>query len=77
MKINKLTYEETISELEKILEDLERDECTLDESIDKFKKGIELYNHCNGLLEKAEGEVKILLKDDNGNMIDTEFPMEG
>jgi exodeoxyribonuclease VII small subunit len=77
VKINKLTYEETISELESILEDLEKDECTLNESIEKFKKGIELYNHCNGLLIKAEGEIKILLKDDNGNMDEVEFPMEG
>lgn len=77
MKIIDLTYEETISKLENILEDLEDDECTLNESVDKFKKGVALYNHCNNLLSKAEGEIKILLKDDNGNMVDVEFPMEG
>lgn len=77
MEIDNLTYEETISELESILGDLEADKCTLNESIDKFKKGVSLYNHCNSLLSKAEGEIKILLKDDNGNMIDVEFPMEG
>ena len=77
MKKSKLTYEETISELESILEDLEGDGCTLNESIDKFKKGMELYNYCNDLLSQAEGEIKILLKDDNGNIVDAEFPMEG
>ena len=77
MKNKDLTYENAILKLESILEELEDDSCTLDESIDKFKKGIELYKYCNNLLHKAEGEVKILLEDKEGNMIDIEFPMEG
>ncbi len=71
------TYEEAILKLEAILKELEDDSCTLNDSIDKFKKGVELYNYCNELLSKAEGEIKILLKDDNGDMLDVEFPMEG
>lgn len=77
MKNKNLTYEDAILKLESILEELEEDGCTLDESINKFKKGIELYNYCNNLLYKAEGEVKILLEDKEGNMLDIEFPMEG
>ena len=77
MKNKDLTYEDAILKLESILEELEEDGCTLDESIDKFKKGIELYNYCNSLLYKAEGEVKILLEDKEGNMLDIEFPAEG
>ena len=77
MDISKLTYEETIARLENILGDLESEECTLSESMDKFKAGIILYDHCNYLLSKAEGDIKILLKDDKGNMVDMEFPMEG
>lgn len=77
MKIDKLSYEETLTELEKILKDLEADECTLNDSVDNFKKGIALYNHCNELLSKAEGEVKIVLKDSNGDIKDEEFSMEG
>ncbi len=72
-----LTYEEAIAMLESILKELEDDSCTLNESVDKFKKGVELYNYCNELLSKAEGEIKILLKDDNGDLKDVEFPMEG
>lgn len=77
MKIDNLSYEETLIELEKILRELEGDEYTLNESIDKFKKGISLYNHCDKLLSKAEGEVKIVLKDNKGNITDEEFLMEG
>lgn len=77
METNNLPYEEAVSKLEKILKDLENDDCTLNDSLDKFKKGIELYNYCNNLLSKAEGEIKILLRDDGMNMKEVEFPMEG
>lgn len=77
METNNLSYEEAVSKLEKILKDLENDDCTLNDSLDKFKKGIELYNYCNNLLSKAEGEIKILLRDDGMNMKEVEFPMEG
>lgn len=63
MEEKKLSYEEALQELEKILIDLEDDDCTLNESIEKFKKGIELYKYCNNILKAAEGEVKILLGD--------------
>ncbi|MDU5080017.1 exodeoxyribonuclease VII small subunit [Tissierella carlieri] len=77
MKNKDLTYEEAILKLESILKELEEENCTLNDSLDKFKKGMDIYNYCNELLSKAEGEIKILLKDDNGNMVDIEFPMEG
>lgn len=77
MEINNLSYEEAVSKLEKILKELEEDDCTLKDSLDKFKKGIELYNYCNELLSKADGEIKILLRDDGINMTEVEFPMEG
>ncbi|MBU5254876.1 exodeoxyribonuclease VII small subunit [Tissierella praeacuta] len=76
MKNKKLTYEEAISQLEGILKELESYDCTLDESMDKFKKGIELYNYCNELLSEKEGEIKILLKDNNGEMTEMDFPVE-
>lgn len=72
-----LTYEEAMSKLELILKELEEDNCTLDESIKKFKDGVQLYNYCNELLNRAEGEIKILLEDEKGELLDEEFPMEG
>jgi len=58
------TFEEAIDELELTVKQLENGDLTLDESLNKFQKGIELYKHCYELLNKAEGQVKILL--DNG-----------
>ncbi len=58
-----LSYEDALKELEYIIEKLERNESSLDKSIEIFKNGIELYKYCNSLLSNAEGEVKILLND--------------
>lgn len=64
MDISKLTYEEAIKELEKILDLLENNDCSLEESIDYFKRGIELHKYCNNILNKTEENIKILLVDD-------------
>lgn len=71
-----MSYEEAIKELEDILEDLEREDITLEDSLKKFKRGVALYNYCNGILKDMEGEVKILLEDDEGNMTEEDFQME-
>ena len=76
MKNNDLTYEKAIKELEEILEDLENDNLSLNESLEKFKRGIALYNHCNEILNHAEGEIKILLKDEEGSFQEEDFDME-
>lgn len=59
-----LTYEEAIEELEQILQDLEEDNLTLKESMDKFKRGIKLYKYANEILKGMEGEIRLLVKDD-------------
>lgn len=59
-----LSYEEAMKQLEEIIENLEKEE-TLEETLKQYKKGINLYNYCSEILKKAEGEVKIILKDKN------------
>lgn len=71
-----LTYEEAVKELEEILEELEGETLSLNDSLDKFKKGITLYNYCNNMLNKVEEEVKVLLKDENNNLNEEDFKME-
>lgn len=76
MKIEDLTYEEALKELEDIVEELEKNQLTLEESLEKFKRGVELYKYCNRVLTQIEGEVKILLKDDYGNLDEDDFFVE-
>ncbi|MDR7856150.1 exodeoxyribonuclease VII small subunit [Tissierella sp.] len=77
METNSLTYEEAVSKLESILKELESGNCSINDTIEKFKNGVELYNYSNDLLLKAEGEIKILLKDDGRSMKEVLFPTEG
>lgn len=57
-----LTYEDAMEELEKIIENLENEE-SLGETLKLYKKGIELFNYCSQILKKAEGQVKVIIKD--------------
>ena len=76
MEIKNLSYEDAIIELEKILEELELDECTLAESLVRYKKGILLYRHCNQILSGVEGEVKVLLADEKDILDELDFLRE-
>lgn len=64
MDVNKLSYEDAIKELENIISFLEKEDYSLSDAMDKFKSGVEIYKHCNTVLSKAEGEIKILLGDE-------------
>ena len=49
-----LTYEQAYNKLEDILEKLESKSTSLDESLSLYEEGINLYKHCNKLLEDAQ-----------------------
>lgn len=76
MNKDNLSYEKAVEELELILNKLESGELPLKDSLENFKRGIELYNYCNKILKDIEGEVKILLKDENGNLNEEVFNLE-
>ena len=50
----KLTFEESLAKLEVIVKELENGTLTLDESIKKYQKGIELSAECKKMLEEAK-----------------------
>lgn len=65
---DKIGFEEAIEELEKIVNQLESGELSLEESIKAFEKGIELSKLCRKKLEKAEDRVKKLLEKTDGSV---------
>lgn len=77
MEDKKISYEDALKELEDIVGKLELDESSLNESVEMFKKGVELYKYCNSLLSKAEGDVKLILSDSDDSLIETDFFEEG
>ena len=65
-----LTFESSLAELEKTIEQLEEDELTLDTSLELFEKGITLIRTCNTHLKKAQGKITELLKGENGEFVE-------
>ena len=54
------TFEESMAELEKIVEKLEKGDCPLDEAVKLFEQGVKISNECNTALDNAEQKIKIL-----------------
>lgn len=71
-----LTYEEAYEELEKLVDSMENDDLTLEESLKKYKRGIELYKYLNKILNTMEGEIKILLEDKENGITESDFDLE-
>lgn len=71
-----LSFEEAINELEKTVNELEVEKLTLDESVKKFEKGMELSKYCNELLEKAEKDITILIEQSNGEIKSEKFEID-
>ena len=55
-------FEESLSRLEKIVDELEKGDIPLDKALALFEEGIQLSGSCRKELEAAEGKVEILLK---------------
>ena len=55
-----LSFEASIESLEKIVDSLEKDDITLEDSIKQYKKGIQLVNNCNSAIDKIEKELEII-----------------
>lgn len=67
------SFEESISELEEIVERLESGNVTLDESLELFEKGIKLSKNCQKMLDTAEKKVSILMTTDDGEIVKEDF----
>ncbi len=57
------SFEESIISLEKIVETLENDDISLEESIKKYKEGIGLVNICNEAIDRIEKELEIITEE--------------
>ena len=52
-KLETLTFEQALGELEAIVEQLERGNVSLDTAIDAYARGMSLKAHCQARLEEA------------------------
>ena len=72
----KKSFEEQISELENIINELENGNLNLDDSVVKFEEGMKISKECSKMLENAEKKITILLSDENGEKKEENFETE-
>ncbi len=73
---NVKTFEESLNELEKVAQNLERGDLSLDAAIAEFEKGMRLSKECSEKLEQAEKRINILVKNENGEIEEQKFEQE-
>jgi exodeoxyribonuclease VII small subunit len=56
-------FDDTLRELQAIVERLERGELSLEESLRAFERGVELSRRGQAILDAAERRVELLLRD--------------
>ena len=71
----KISFEDNMEKLEKIVTDLEKGNLNLDDSVKKFEEGMKISKECNKILEEAEKKITILVNKD-GEMKEENFETE-
>jgi len=66
------TFEQNMEELEKIVQELEKGDLNLDESMKKFEQGMQISKKCNQFLEEAEKRITVLIQD-NDKMVEEDL----
>ena len=67
-----INFEDAMKEVEKIAEELEKGNLSLDESVSKFEDGMKLSKKCSDLLDTAEKKITMLIND-NGTIKEENF----
>ena len=67
------TFEQSMKQLERIVQELEEGDLPLEKAIKKFEEGIKLSKLCSEKLDETEKKISILLKNSEGQMIEKPF----
>ncbi len=70
---NKITFEQALARLEEIVRMLESGSAPLDKSLELFEEGVKLVKMCNSQLDNVEQRIKILSKNESGEMAEYDF----
>lgn len=68
-------FETSLSQLEKLVQQMEEGDLSLEESLKTFEKGVKLARECQTALKDAEQRVKLLIEQ-NGDLEETDFSIE-
>jgi len=72
----KKTFEQSMKQLEKIVQDLESGDMPLEKAIKTFEEGIQLSKFCSEKLDETEKRITILMQSSDGKVSETPFSAE-
>ena len=72
----KKTFEQSMKQLEQIVQELESGDLPLEKAIKKFEEGIQLSKLCAQKLDETEKKISMLLEDEQGNITEAPFPAD-
>ncbi|MGB6192578.1 MAG: exodeoxyribonuclease VII small subunit [Terracidiphilus sp.] len=67
-------FEDSIRKLESIVEQMEKGDLSLEDSLKLFEEGVALSATCKQELDSAEGKVQMLIKQRDGSLKEVPFP---
>ncbi len=71
-------FEQGLSRLEHIVGELEKGDLALEKALQLFEEGFKISKLCTSKLEEAERKVEILLRNEEGQLVQSPFePEEG
>ena len=74
--MKEIKFEDAMKRLEKIVEELESANLSLDESLKKYEEGVELSQFCTKKLNEAQKKVQVLSKKSSGVLEAADFEEE-
>jgi len=66
--VEKLSFEEALTELERIVRGLETGSSALDDSITAYERGIKLKQHCENKLRDAQAKIEKITVSSDGQI---------
>lgn len=75
-KTEKITFEDGLAKLERIVAEMEEGKLGLNKMLEKFSEGMELAKFCGKWLETAEKKVEILVRKQDGSLSPEPFEPE-
>ena len=70
------TFEQSMKQLEQIVQELEDGDLPLEKALKKFEEGMKLTKLCSEKLDETEKKVSVLLKNSEGRLAEQPFMSE-
>ncbi|MGM0365773.1 MAG: exodeoxyribonuclease VII small subunit [Actinomycetota bacterium] len=74
--LEKMEFEQALNSLEQVVKELEDENISLEQAMEKFEQGIKFSSYCLKKLNEAEKKIEELTKSEDGKLISRELEIE-